>query len=167
MKLRLSMLALFVLFVAVPPASAQFIDPGTGQPSTRPGTIPDPGNGTRGSNRVVTTALLVRTDGTPIGKVKTGTVQVGTQVHQGLRLTATGLAPNTEYALVIDGVLVGTAATDASGILRMRFLTPSNGRAPVLPQSVLPIAVARTASLYQTSTQQLVASGQFTIKGKQ
>ena len=164
MKVYLSLLALLTLLVAVPSASAQFWNPNGGGAIDRPGRIPNPGTGST-ATRIFTNALLTRADGTAIGKVKTGTVQTSTQVQQGVALRAVGLTPNTEYALVIDGTLIGTAISDAAGTLRMRFMSPSNGRTPALPENILPIATARAAALYLTSNQQLVATGQLSQRG--
>lgn len=164
MKVHLSLLALLLIFVAAPSASAQFWDPNGGGAVDRPTNIPGPGTGST-TARIFTDAVLTRADGTAIGKVKTGTVQTSTRVQQGVALRAFGLTPNTEYALVIDGTLIGTATSDATGILRMRFMSPSNGRIPALPENILPIATARTAALYLTSNQQLVATGQLSQRG--
>jgi hypothetical protein len=163
MKLRLSLLAVFALLVAIPPAFGQAWDPNGGGHTDRPGRLPDIGTGP--VSRVVTQTVLRRADGTAIGKVKTGTVTSAQQTYQGLDLRVSGLAPNTEYALVVDGTLVGTAVTNASGFLKMRFLTPSNGRTPPLPENLLPISAARSVAIYQTSNQQLVASGTLAVRG--
>jgi hypothetical protein len=164
MKVRLSLLALLALFVAASSASAQYWDPNGGGAIDRPAYVGNPGTGST-TTRVFTDAVLTRTDGTAIGKVKAGSVQSATELRQGVAVRAFGLAPNTEYALVIDGVLIGTGTSDATGNLRMRFMSPSNGRIPALPESVLPIVTARTVALYLTSNQQLIANGQFAGRG--
>ena len=75
------------------------------------------------------------------------------------------LAPNTEYALVIDNTLVGTATTDGSGSLRIRFSDPARRSDRALPEAVRPIAQAQTVGIYEVAAQRLVASGQFSANG--
>ena len=119
------------------------------------------------TSRVYTNATLRTPTGDVIGKVKTATVQSDTRgIVQGLRVQVTGLTPGAEYALVIDNTLVGTGTVSASGVLRLRFIAPSNGRTPALPEAVTPIATAQVVQLYAVVGQQLVASGQFSVEGR-
>jgi hypothetical protein len=158
MRSRLYLFALAAAFALAAPAFAQSghtFDPGgvTGQTPAHSGTV---------TARVFTTAILSDAAGNPIGKVKTATVQTTDRgIVEGLRVQVTGLTPSTEFALVIDGTLVGTATSSSTGVLRLKFLAPSNGRVPAIPDAVRPIARASTVQLYDTGTQRLVASGTF------
>jgi hypothetical protein len=114
--------------------------------------------------RVDTAAVLVSTTGAAVGKVKTVSAQTAETLFQGLRLSA-NVTPNTEYVLVIDGNLVGTAVSKSTGVLKMRFLTPENGRIPPLPAAILPIATAQNVAIYEVGSQKLIGSGQFSGSG--
>jgi hypothetical protein len=156
MKFRAFLLAIAAAAViAVPVARAQSPDGGG------IGYIPGaPGQGVAARN--YTSAVLVTPDGQRIGKAKTATIKTATgAIQQGIKVVAQGLAPNTEYALVLDNTLVGTATSDARGTVKFRFSDPAIGSATALPDALKPIAAARTVQIYATSTQTLVASGTF------
>jgi len=116
-------------------------------------------------SRAFTNAVLKDSAGEVIGKVKTATIETTVKIQMALRLQATGLTPNAEYALVIDSTLVGTDTADANGVLKMKFASPTAGRVPALPDALKPIAAARQVQLYQVASQRLVASGQFGSNG--
>ncbi|HQR40707.1 MAG TPA: hypothetical protein PLF26_20160 [Blastocatellia bacterium] len=157
--------ALALVILASPAAFAQRLPdfPGGGGP----GYIPHPGIGGSVIARAYTSATLATSDGRVIGKAKTATVQTTSQLLQGLRVTVQELVAGSDYALVIDGTLVGTATSDANGILRMKFVDPvkAGGRVPAIPDAVKPIATAHSVQLYEVAGQRLVASGNFTLNG--
>ena len=164
MNSRLSSIALVALcLLAAPAALAQRgnpIDAGSGQIGYGPqigigGTV----------SRTFTNAVLTTPDGNKIGKVKTATVVAASGTLQAIRVAVFDLAPNTEYALVIDNTLVGTATTDGSGALRIRFSDPARRSDRALPEAVRPIAQAQTVGIYEVAAQRLVASGQFSANG--
>ena len=126
------------------------------------GYIPGaPGQGA--VNRNYTSATLVAPDGTKIGRAKTATITTSTgAVQQGIKVVLQGLTPNTEYALVIDNTLVGTATSDAKGTLRFRFSDPATTKSLALPDALKPVSAAQTVQVYATSSQTLVASGTLT-----
>ena len=117
--------------------------------------------------RAYTSAILTTPGGVAIGKAKTATVQTTSQLLQGLRVNVQGVVAGGEYALVIDGTLVGTATADNGGILRMKFVDPvkEGGRVPAIPDAIKPIALAHNVQLYEVAGQHLVASGAFTLNG--
>ena len=157
MRSRLYLFALVATLVLVAPAFGQ--REFGNQHGTVVGSVPTHSNVTA---RLFTTAILTDTSGNAIGKVKTATVQTTDRgIIEGLRVEVTGLTPNTEFALVIDGTLVGTATSTSAGILRLKVLSPSNGRTPAIPDAIRPIARAGTVQIYDTASQRLVASGQF------
>ena len=156
MRSRLYLLALAAVLALALPAFAQ-----RGGLTTESGVfgIPTHGNVTA---RGFTTAILNDSAGNPIGKVKTATVVTTDRgTIEGLRVQVSGLAPNTEFALVIDGTLVGTATSNSTGTLKLKFLSPTNGRIPAIPDAIRPIAQASQVQIYDTASQRLVASGQF------
>jgi hypothetical protein len=158
MNSRLSSIALVALCLfAAPVALAQGpLDAESGQIGYGPRI------GVGGAvSRTFTDALLTTPDGAKIGKVKTATVVAASGTLQAVRVTVSGLTPNTEYALVIDNTLVGTATTTASGVLKMRFSDPARRSDRALPEAIRPIAQAQTVAIYEVSSQRLVASGQF------
>lgn len=165
MKLRSSLLATLSIGLALAPvALGQIVITGpidTSTPRIGPFRFPKPsipGQQPPITNRVLVEGVLRTPGGEPIGKVRAGSGQRDTQVLQGLKVSATGLAPSTEYALLLDNALVGSGTSSATGSLRMAFLSPSNGRVPEVPQSVGIVTNARTATLVQVSTQQAVAT---------
>src|ERR1044071_164536 len=152
MRSRLYLFALAAVLAIAAPAFAQ-----RGTEGGIIGHVP-----TTVTARVFTSAVLRDAAGNAIGKVKTATVQTTDRgTVEGLRVQITGVAPNTEFALVIDGTLVGTATSNATGVLRFKFLSPTNGRTPAIPDAIRPIATARTVQVFHAATQQLVASGEF------
>jgi hypothetical protein len=149
MKLALLSLVACLVFVA-PVTNAQ----------TRPEILIQPHGNVR--NRVYTSATLTDGGGNAVAKVLTGSAALGDgrQVY-GMRVSGRGLTPGASYTLVLDGIPVGSANASATGILKMKFATPSKGRVQAIPESVLPLAAVRTATLYNTATQTAVASGSF------
>jgi hypothetical protein len=112
------------------------------------------------TSRVYTTAILTDASGNAVGKAKTATVVTTNRgTLEGLRVQVRGLTPGAEYALVIDGTLVGTGTADANGALVLKFLSPSNGRAAAIPDAIRPIATAHVVQIYEVSSQRLAASG--------
>lgn len=161
MKPRFTALTLLaVCLIAAPAALAQRGDTDSGTI----GYIPH-GLGADIVSRAFTNAVLKTSSGEAIGKVKTATVVTTTKVLQALRVQATGLTPNAEYALVIDSTLLGTATADGSGVLKMKFADPANGRVAALPDAVKPIATAQQVQIYEVASQRLVASGPFGANG--
>jgi len=150
MKLRLLTLVALLAFLA-PMTLAQ-------------GTIVNPNLGGRPVvSRVYTSAALKDGTGAVVAKVLTGSATLTDgRVVYGLRVSGAGLAANTSYTLVLDGIVVGSATTTSTGILKMKFASPSKGRVTALPDAVLPLAAIRTATLFNTATQTAVASGAFT-----
>ena len=159
MKARYHLLALLTVCALVTPvAFAQTSADGGGIGPVQ--GVPGAGGGV--TARIFTTASLNTPSGEAIGKAKTATIQSEARgVVQGLRLQATNLTPGAEYALVIDGTLVGTETANSFGVLKMRFANPSNGRVAALPEAVTPIANVRVVQIYAVAGQQLVASGEF------
>ena len=107
------------------------------------------------------TAARLTANGQVVGKARTGTIVTTTRTFQELRVQVTGLPANTEFALVVDGTLVGTAQSNERGSLRFRFASPTNGRVPELPEAVRPVATLRTIQVFEVASQRLVASGEF------
>lgn len=163
MKPRFTALTLLaVCLLAAPAALAQR---GVGDAdSGTPAYIPH-GLGVDIVSRAYTNAVLTTGAGDVIGKVKTASVLTTSRLLQALRVQASGLTPNAEYALVIDSTLVGTAAADSAGNLKMKFADPTNGRVSALPEAVKPIAAAHQVQLYEVSSQRLIASGPFLTSG--
>jgi len=164
MKSRFSALSLLVICLVLAPAAhaqrgAADADSGT------IGQIPHPGIGGGVVARAFTNAILTSSSGETIGKVKTATVQTTTKLIQALRLQASDLTPNAEFALVIDSTLVGTATSDAAGNLKMKFADPTDGRVPALPDAIKPILTAHQVQVYEVASQRLVASGLFATQG--
>jgi hypothetical protein len=156
MKSRLYLFAVVVALVLATPAMAQREIFGGVNPNAYPNA------GGHVTARVYTTAILRNTAGRAVGKVRTGTVQTTDRgVLEGLRIQVSGLTPGAEYALVIDATLVGTGNANANGVLKLKFIAPSNGRTPPIPDAIRPIARAASVQIYETSSQRLVASGQF------
>ena len=152
MKSRLYLLALAMALAVAVPAFAQTEGGVVGHVPTS-GTV---------TARSFTTAILSDPAGNPIGKVKTATVVTTDRgTVEGLRVQVSGLTPGAEFALVIDGTLVGTGTASSSGVLRLKFLAPSNGRTPVIPDAIRPIRAASSVQIYDTASQRLVASGTF------
>ncbi len=112
------------------------------------------------TSRVYTNAILRDAAGNAIGKVKTATVVTTNRgTLEGLRVQLRGLTAGAEYALVIDGTLVGTATANASGALSFKFISPATNRAPAIPDAIRPIATAHNVQVYETASQRLAASG--------
>jgi len=157
MKSRFTLLALAMLALSASAfAQGHALDPGSG---VGPLHIPGAGGSTI-TARAYTAAILTDANGTAIGKVKTATIVTTNRgTLEGLRVTARSLTPGASYALVIDGTLVGTATADANGAVTFKFLSPSNGRTPAIPDAIRPIATAHTVQLYEASSQRLAASG--------
>ncbi len=130
------------------------------------GPINGPGSGGSVQSRIFTSARLLDASQNVIGKVKTTTIQTTDRgILQGLRVQASGLTPNAEYGLVIDGTLVGTDTADANGTLKLKFTSPTNGRVPAIPDAIKPISNARSVQLYEVVSQRLVGSGQLSTGG--
>src|SRR5262245_1427798 len=112
MRSRLYLFALAAVLAIAAPAFAQ-----RGQGSTEGGIIGHvPSTVTA---RIFTSAVLRDAAGNPIGKVKTATVQTTDRgTIEGLRLVLSDVAPSTEFALVIDGTLVGTSTSNENGVVR-------------------------------------------------
>jgi hypothetical protein len=167
MKARLYLFALAAVLVLSASALAQRgPQHGTGSGTTTEGGVFNGQPGVGVTSRVFTDAILRDANGAVIGKAKTATVQTSSgNVVQGLRVQVTGLTPGAEYALVIDGTLVGTGTADANGVLRLKFLSPTNGRAQAIPDAIKPIANAHTAQIFEATSQAVVASGTFTSGG--
>jgi hypothetical protein len=166
MKARAIVFSALVLCVLMAPAAFAQRNPdlpGAGGP----GYIPHPGIGGTILARAYTAAILTRTDGVVIGKAKTATIQTTSQLVQGLRVNAQNLVPGAEYALVIDGTLLGTSTADSNGLLTMKFADPvkGGGRVLAIPDAVKPIATAHAVQLYEVAGQRLVASGTFALNG--
>lgn len=161
MRSRLYVFALLAICaLAVPSAFAQRGSFDGGSPQY----LPHPSAGV--ISRAYTTAVLLTPTGGIIGKAKTATVETQSRgIVQGLRVQVTELTPGAEYALVIDGTLVGTDTANANGQLKLKFLSPTNGRVAALPDAIKPIARAITVQIYDVSSQRLVAAGQF--RGKE
>ena len=154
MRSRVYLFALAAVIAIAAPAFAQ-----RGTEGGVIGQVPTHGNVTA---RIFTSAVLTDAAGNPIGKVKTATVQTTDRgIVEGLRVQVTGVTPNTEFALVIDRTLVGTSTSSATGVLRFKFIAPTNGRTPAIPDAIRPIATASTVQIFNAATQQLVASGEF------
>jgi hypothetical protein len=152
--MKLTLLALVAcLTFATPAALAQI----------RPEIIPirPPGNQVR--NRVYTAAVLSDGAGNKVAKVLTGSATLADNREVfGMRVSGVDLTPGASYTIVLDGVPVGSAVASASGVLKMKFASPSKGRVQSLPASVLPLTSIRTATLYNTATQTAVGTGSFT-----
>ena len=105
--------------------------------------------------------------GNVIGKVKTArVVSAARGTIEGLRVQVHSLTAGAAYAIVIDGTLVGQATADSGGTVTFKFLSPSNGRTPSIPDAIRPIASAHTVQLYEVAAQRLIASGNFTGRTK-
>jgi hypothetical protein len=155
MKLRLLTLAACLALLA-PSALAQRNIPGLE-------FFPQKPDGTRVQSRVYTSAALADAAGTRVAKVLTGTALLTNgRTIAALRLSGQGLTPGASYTLVLDGHVVGSATANAAGILKMKFASPTRGRVAQLPDTVLPLASIRTATLFDTASQAAVASGNFT-----
>jgi hypothetical protein len=167
MKSRLYPLALAAALAVAAPAFGQQGPPaghGIDNTSTVYG---HPGVGGNVQSRVFTSAILNDASGNAVGKAKTATVQTTARgIVQGLRVQVGGLTPGAEYALVIDGTLVGTGTADSTGTLKLKFISPSNGRTAAIPDAIKPIANVHTVQIYEASSQRLAASGQFSSDSK-
>lgn len=162
MTSRLCLLALALLMFSAVAFGQRQVDNGNGTGTVIFGTQ----IGGQITSRTFTSAILRDASGTAIGKVKTATVVTTTRgTLEGLRVSVRGLTPGSEYALVIDGTLVGTKTADANGAFTMKFLSPSNGRAPAIPDAIRPIATAHVVQIYEVSSQRLAASGQLSGGG--
>lgn len=102
-------------------------------------------------------APLVTPDGTFVGaavaKIRGG--------EQELKLMAFALPGSTEITVVVDGLVLGTVFTSASGSLHVTFSTSPDGDDLLLPAEALPISAWQQISL-QDATGQL-ASGSFLV----
>ena len=158
MKLRGSLLVAFALvLVAAPITPAQF----GGPPVRLPGV---PHTGPSVTNRAGSHGIFVTVDGAQVGKISMASGLRDGQPVQGLKLRA-ALVASTEYALVLDGVLIGTAISSSTGTLKMAFASPTRGRVPPLPEAAGTITSARVATLYQVSGQRVVATAQLSGNG--
>jgi hypothetical protein len=163
MKPRFYAIALAVLCTLVAPATFAQRAPAdidNGQVGPLP-TIPGAGS----ISRTFTTAVLTTPDGTPIGKAKAASITTPSRSLQALRIAVNGLTPNTEYAVVVDNTLVGTASTNAQGILKLRLSDPPGRNGQPLPEAIRPVTQVATISLYEVASQRLVATGQFRTGG--
>jgi hypothetical protein len=162
MKSRFSILAIAVFAFSVAAFGQRPLD-NTGTGATIFGT----NIGGDITSRSYTNAALTDGTGNVIGKVKTATVVSASRgTVEGLRVQVHNLTAGAAYAIVIDGTLVGQATADASGTVTFKFLSPSNGRTPSIPDAIRPISSARTVQLYEAAGQRLIASGTFTGRTK-
>jgi len=165
MKARITIFSALLLLTIVAPAALAQRGLGDQGGTIIVGHVPTQGGTVLA--RAFTAAYLTTPGNVTIGKVKTATVQTTDGLIQGMRVSVSNLTPGSEFALVIDGTLVGTATAEANGTLKMRFLDPvkPGGRALAIPEAIKPIATAHIVQLFEVSGQRLIAAGDFTING--
>ena len=163
MKLRSSLLVgLALSMLSAPVAFGQFGPPSPGDrwAGGPPMNLPQPPgqSQTPVTNRA---ALQGRFVGTGVeGKIRVASGTREGALVQGLKAVVSGLTPGAQYALLLDNRLVGTGTANAAGMLKLAFLSPTNGRVPSVPESAGVLTTATTATIVQVSTQTVVATAE-------